>query len=761
MALHTLRSISRCGGFAAAALMCIIGSSGASSPFDIAATPSAGTIVIPVERGKAEAVEPVDNPEDYSFYLMPFDNQSDTSFFPCGGRVVLPAGRFMLWVEGPNSISSQLETSAPPLADRPPFLHEFAIEVGPAGRIRIEHDQAFPNQEELEVRLMSVDSHVNGKNLGREFARRESIFSAVSKDGIPMPAGEALAVVFDRARGRYLRLSKPVMIKEGETGVAAVEYPVQGRAALIARLDRPGPVNEVRDIQPYVIGKDEVKHEPDVVVRSMARIYAIWLGLDPGTAKLAVNSPEFWFETVPVGLFESQITDFSGLLSPRVTLDLEIVLPDQNNGNTTVTVHDTLTEEELSTVTVEQRFPVELVFEKLPPHEVMVTVDNGPWLFEAESDLTHGDQRLLMAPESAEITGQIVVNDEGSPGAVMFLTNKSGRGKEVTSDHQTDRNGLYEAVIFPAQLQPVASVTVGTSTPMMKWLDMPVNDGDVIDFVFEGKSVGLRIVDSITGSGIPEATITYRWFGENSGGRSEKTDQDGRLLLPPLPEQKVEVAVKASGYQTSFPRAFNLECEDDEILIMLEPENADHELSVVLDDGAPAGGAVVSIVSEDGLVIRWSGNADQHGHLELPDFQPQDFVAARHDRGGLRLVSCADLLNAEPMILGLPLSAGMTTFVVSLQSGDPAYSAQLVLWIDGVRLAGPILSLLLDAPPGTLPDGSWSTRFLPAEEFAVFAWIRTSDSFTENQVVLGRYDYRKEIIQHPWSSPIELEAVFP
>lgn len=745
----------------AAALVLLTPAVDARVPPEPRPTNAPGLTVIPTIGPDSD---PVQEPASYTVHLMPLDGGDRELVVPCGEPVQMPEGRFALWVEGRGRISSLVMAHGPGSEEQQASPGRLFVQLGPAGRVGPAPEACSRFGGDFELRLLSVDAHRSGSVLGHEFARRVALSDA-GDGGVRMPTGSVLATVSDRERGRYVALAEPVDVRSGAATTVDPREPADDSSVLIVRLERPAPIRTAAadDVTVVLERADGPSVAPDILVPAAGRVYAVWRNLEPGRATLSVESPTVWLRDVPLNLRRGKIADAAERLQRRASLEVVLALPsDLEVERAGLTVNSAETGETLAAREAPPELPSDVTVRGLPREKVGVVADVGPWRFTSEVDLGPGDGRVVIAPEVARVTGRLTVNDEPARGIVGFLTNRSGRGREVASEHETDEWGELEAILFPRQIQPVARVSVGRSAPIIWWLEMPIADGDVIDIDLEGEGGDVRVVDGTTDEGIPQATVVYSWEGEHGqGGRRERTDNEGRLSLPPSPGGKVQALAKADGYRQSRRRTLDFSTIEDEVVFRLEPEEGEVAVTVLLPNGSPAVGAVVAILPTPQSPPRWTGAAGPDGGLELPETGPGEIVAFRHEAGGLELVRAAALASDEPHRVQLPPPAGRTVFTVVGPGGDPVPSALLAVWIDGFRLTNPGLSWLLQAPPGTRPDGTWDASHLPAEPIEILAWERSGDAAAEAAVLRGAHDYRRRRLQPPWGPMVTIEAVLP
>ncbi len=702
---------------------------------------------------------PVETPELFGFHLDPFDPAWAPLVLPCGEPVDLPQGGFYAWVEGPNRISQRLVLRGPGLESGGATNREFRIEVGPAGTAIVQTASVGDPPREPEVRLLSLGAHIRSGHYHNEFARTCTVDEAAA--GVQMPVGAVIVAIVDPSNGRYLRVSRPQDVVEGGTTVLDRMASRTDRAQLVVRYERPEGIHSQSQDDVSVVlrtAADPKERPPDVLVPSSARVYAIWYDLPPGTATVDVASPSFWAPSGEVTLSGGEVTSFSGRLEARPHLDVVLVLPSELDGEpTTLSVRDG--EESFSSIEVEPVFPTEARIDGLPPRELNVKATVGPWTFGGIADLSQGDARLVLAPDTVRVTGTVAVEGIPADASVGFLTSRSTRGVEVAAEFVTDDYGEFEAVLLSESVQPFALVSVESGEPIWWLIDNPpLRDGDHLDLELKGRSLEVHVVDLSTGKGIPEAKVSYGWSGEGGGGRTTTTDETGRMTLPPVPVATIDIHVQAVGYR-STRRTIDYESdrETEEIVIAVERESEGTRISIVLSDGTPASGAEVALIPVGSPRPRWTSVADLRGQVSVETDRPSELFAARHPRGGLVIAPAADLAEGVPV--SLPPPPGPLTVRVVEPSGTPVPYARMVLWIGGFRFQDGTLAWLTESQIAADRDGLWTAHHLPARPLEALAWQLSKDPDHQRAMSAGELDYRRQTITPPWAGVVSIEAV--
>jgi hypothetical protein len=692
----------------------------------------------------------------YSFHLEPFNPDALPQTFPCGKPFSLPTGGFYAWVEGPNWISARtvLHGPEPTSADAEP--REFHFHGGPAGSVALDADVIASLPDRVEIRLLSIDSHIVDRKYLNEFAR--VVDSSHLSSGVLMPAGPVVATVVDIETKRHLLVSKPQRVEKGKR--RPIVFPEVKGGALIARIERAEPLEEVSedDVAITFAPPDGQALSPDVLVPAMGRVYAIWYDLEQQTGSVEVASSKFWTKKIAVHGSHEGVEYVSGRLVPRASLNVSVLIPDDLDGEqTTIAVRDA--NGTVATVEPEPRFPCETTIDGLPRSVVTVDAIVGPWLFEGQVDLEPGDGHVVIAPEAARVRGIVTVGDEPASASVGFLTNRSNQSDEVATSHATDEWGEFEAVLFPLQIQPIALVSIDQREPIWWWLqDLPIRDGDYLELAIQGHPVDLRIVDAKTAVGIPDAQVAYGWEGTGGGGRQSQSDAEGRVRLPPVPAEELHVMARAQGYEPGRTLIrTESETTEHEFTLQLEPESDGDRTTVLLHTDAPAIKAEVALIPDGGSEPRWVKATDSQGTIVIEPEGPNEIVAIRHPQAAAAVLWSRELQATDTIRLP-PIASPLAVRVVE-PSGAAVPYARLVLWLRGFRISGGFLAWLTEAGDATNRAGLWNPRNIPSEPIEILACELSHDSDLTAEFASGGLDYRRVSVALPRSGPVTIEAI--
>ncbi len=275
------------------------------------------------ESGEIRAIEP----GGFEGRLVPQDGLDEEWSYPCGTWFQPPPNKYRFWLEGNGMISP---FSSVMVYGGGKFQGQGLASITavvPAGIVRIPTDTELPAH--VTLRLLHLDSHSRGSFLKRGMSRRVSGKSA--QDGVLMPEGRVIAVLFDNVLREYVALSHPVEIFSGATTYVWPKPPREGSDLLVA-LTRPSdvPRKSDHDVALLISGIEQGPREPDVVVSTRDRIYGFWYGLHGGAyATLEVRSETVFLSPQDIVLRQRRVESYSGVLRFLPTIEVGISLPNE------------------------------------------------------------------------------------------------------------------------------------------------------------------------------------------------------------------------------------------------------------------------------------------------------------------------------------------------------------------------------------------------------------------------------------------------
>jgi hypothetical protein len=707
----------------------------------------------PHQRGPAD-------PTGYKVHLIPAVDLDAELIFPCGEWFAPDPGRYRYWIEGRGKMtphSFALSYSGSPFRGR--GMAAVVHALVPAGTVRL--GSAIPLTG-LTLRLLHANSHNRGEFPQRELTRRATGNSA--RHGVAMPEGPVIAALYDHTAKEYRAISRPVVVRAGET-VEVAPAPPEGESDLLVVLERAAVANDFEnyDVEPRLLEVVNGPRAADLVIRTATRLYALWYGVSDRRARLEIESPSVFLEPQDLVLRPGKVEYRVAELQPLPDLEVRLDLPQELRGSgLSVEVSDGSSRKSIRRRELEPQATVEQ-FQRLPAVELQVTVEAPPWRFHQRVDLSEGSSRAVsFAPEPILVHGSIYRGDEGVSAVVDFVTELADQSRKVAV--RTDTEGRYETVLwrpgsYLTRLYPAA----GGATPYLEMTEVADRPTVAIDFHLPAARYLVRVVDRQTGKGVPGAEVIADNPARSGPTTSQRVlaDDAGLAELQPLRPGEVTLRAEAEGYLPSPRRTEPVVDEEGahELLVQLEPVGSVHDLELRLPEGRPAGGAEVRAQATlgDGGVL-WRGQATADGKVTVPERFDGAFLLVRHpDAASVvrRWRVPVDGDDAE-LLWTLPPSAGPLTIRTLDGWGEPAPWARLVLWIDGVQVTGSTLAWLTFGRVGAADgEGFWQGSHLPPAPLQALAWRPGRGP----EQAAGYLDPLAVTISHPWSGVRELRAI--
>lgn len=730
-----------------------------------------------VVNGKASIVvlprrfDPVSDSSDYldpaglEVHLVRADNPDVELAYPAASWFQPPPGRYRIWLQGGWRITP---FSALMLYSGQATSGYMAVgmPVGEAGRVRL--PPWVPDDSDLVLHLLYAGEYSEEGFARWELAPRRAATKV--GEGVLMPEGKAVGLLWSRKSRAYVALSQPFEVKRG----AVVEVPLERpgtSASLVAEVERRHTLDRAADLPVRLaVKRPGAERGPDLAVFTADKAYAVWYHLDPGTAELTGESETDVLGPSSVELAAGRIEHVAAQLKARPALDVQLDLPlSMRHEDLTLELRQVATGEVLSRRAIKAR-DSELRFERLPPALLEVELQTGLGAVSRQADLTSGeDGFLLLKPELITVSGTVYLGKEGHPATLTFAG--AGRTREL----RTGEDGRYEAVF----LEPVQTVTVALEgvdgTPYFDFFRPALSRSKDLDFHLPAGVFRVSIVDDVTGKGIAGAAVDIRnsfWQErgrdeEESPGRkatdkneravfqSARADETGIARLPPLREGALEVRASAQGYRPQRD-ALKVQILDQDaeqtFEVRLEPVRDLVELRLRLPTGEPAVGAEVMLLDslEAGQRL-FSGRSDEGGIVRIPR-QPAGLLLIRHPATAFLVRDWhAEEEKAEWRLP--PASDRPLRVSVRSESGEGGIAAaELMLWVAGYRISGPVLGWLAGAGPMADSNGIWIGRNLPRTAVGVLA--RSSRLTGEEES-----DSAKVVVEYPWADVVEVRAV--
>lgn len=680
------------------------------------------------------------------------DDPGQELVFACCRGIQPPAGIYHVWLEGAwrmTPFSLQIGSSGTGPVGPAPLLSLPTVEAG-----RVTLPPAEGRSVDLDLHLLHAGSYLEGGFPRWEIVRRRAVEQV--GEGVLLPAGRAIGALWDRKVKRYVALSRPFEVRGGQTVQIPLRRP-KGVAHLIVQLQRQAVASTARGLG-VELGLKQRREErpPDLTVLTADRVHAVWYGLEPGPAELRARSGQTFLGPELIDLLPGRIEHLAGELKPRPSLEVALDLPAVlRQGELLLVVRRSPTGEILAEQTLKPD-ALEHRFEGLPPTrlEVDLVVDSriGPGSFTRSVDLGSGaDGFLLLDPELITLRGTVERGGQGSPAELIFETVTRTR-----LEARADADGAYEAVL----VDPVRSVAVlleGAREPYLEIFSPEIAESRELDIHLPKGDLRARVVDAVTGEGIPGVAVSLLHGDVATVGYSLDlpTDETGTVQLPLLRPGTLEIHASAEGYSQRRPVQAKVDGRTDQVFeVRLEPFGEKVALRLLLPSGAPAAGAELLLLDslETELSLA-SLRADGEGMAEAP--RHAGLLLIKHRAAGFLVRPWRPREGEVEMEWSLPAPADLTVRARDASGRNAAAQTGLTLWVEGHRLSGPALSWLTGTDFQTDASGLWVGRNLPQSPVEVLAWVRSAGERARK----GKLDALATGVPYPWPKVVEVRAV--
>lgn len=605
-------------------------------------------------------------------------------------------GTSSVWIEDRNVISPRpLEVTFDRVCG-----NELAMPVVAGGFVSVATDGSKP------VHLM----HIGGMEEGLERA-------IASASRVLMPVGPTVAVALDRQE-RVVAVSRPFTVRSERA--TALDWTHAAVPAVVLTFDiAPAAAGE-----PFEV-RANGQTRPDVLLTHRGRHLAIWYGLTAPDARITIASKRVHMEPVNVTTDRRGVANAYGTIRLLPALTVNVTIPDEVRSaldDAVLTVSGVAGDEPLarsSGVRGTQRFGF------LPPQVVKAVLEIGSHKLTRTVDLSRGDGATIdFKLEPYVVSGVVSHGDERARARIEFRRDDSIHTK-------TDASGRYEVVLWEGG-KYVAEVRLEEEPGVPSHLDLVNVDHSTttLDFHIPKAIHRIRVVDDRTGSPIARALVTVfnSWNdpveGRRRVGRNVAAGADGEALLPGLRPGTAEIHASAEGYDGAEPVSLIVGAGQPPrtLEIRLRPRDAGRMASVLLPDGSAAAGARLSAVSAGAPV--WTATAGEDGSVAMPAALPAQVLLASHSRAGLFVSRWAD--GSEPLTVRLPAAAPPVVVKVLRADGTPARFAPVVLWLNGLPVTDPALTVFTGSIAATDGDGVWIGRNLAPAGLRIAA-VRSRD----------------------------------
>ncbi|MCP4658689.1 MAG: carboxypeptidase regulatory-like domain-containing protein [bacterium] len=706
-------------------------------------------------EGEIRAIDPA----GFQGRLVPQDNPDQELSYPCGAWFQPPPDKYRFWLEG-NGMISPFSSIMIYGGGR---FHGNGLAsitaVVPAGIVRLCPELEPP--ADVALRLLHLDSHSRGPFLKREMSRR--VHGHAAEQGVLMPTGRVIAVLFDNASQQYAAISRPEEVFAGEPSYVCPKPPEEGTDLLVI-LTRQTDVRKTDDddVQLMITGLEKGSRRADMVVPTSDRVYAFWYGLQGGKyGTLEVTSDTVFLSPQDIVLRQRRVESYRDVLRPLPTVGVHLSVPYEMMP--AAMALEVLTQAGMRSIRrAELPLGTEVFhFESLPAEPLYVKLELPPWAYYEWVDLSAGDNRsVFFQPNPIHLTGTVYCGAKQHPASLTFRTNRLDHEDELHVE--TDAQGRYEVMLFRAGDYPVFIRLEGAELPaVLDHVQVPEKFEVLHDFHIPANRYRVKVADSKAGDGIAGAEV----YADNSSTEGQPADsfkyftnENGIAHLRPLRQGEVTVGARAKGYLPSDPLTEPVGDSplEREIIIRLDPIGRTKRLRLLLSTGTAAVNADVRAQAAlDNTLPFWEGRTDTSGFIEMPDYADGAFILIRHPEAGTKIRRWrTSEASGGDLEWSLAPPAPPLSIQVSRSWGDPV-GASLALWLASRRVTGRTLAWLAGSPVGgTNRQGKWQAHNLPPVPISILAWTHSGT----DRAQAGAYDSFAVTVPFPWLDLVEIHT---
>lgn len=718
-------------------------------------------------------------PHGFSALLADEARNNELQAFAAEAYFAPAAGRYRFWVEGEDAAGKAFMSPCARRLEVPAAAGQFRqpMPVVPAGRVGLPAGLAAG--EELELRLYHVETadYAAPAAGGAQAEPRWELWRAAKASevgsGLRMPRGKTVGLVFDRGKSRVVAFSRPFELAAGQT-VALPAEPPGGGQQLLARFSRATvPAEDPEANVAVSLGGRSI--EPGLLVASAGSLLAVFYGLPPGRAELLAEAGHDTLPFHSLGLAAGAAESLELELVRRPTLTVRLELPDAARGPDAELIvmsrngKDELAKKPLGDARV-------LEFRDLPAQPVRLDLVTAVGTLHETADLSSGeDTATELRVEAAEVYGRVFLGDEPAAGRLSFLNTAGGK-----VEARSDENGDYRVLALAALRYVDIELAGREGQPFHQFfMTGPLAAGER-DFHLPATRVEVTVRDAASGKAVPGAQLriknSFRTRDKNGepmpprtpGGeppttsqmQKAQTDADGKASVFYLSEGTVEVTAAAEGYLEPEQPAKAVLAENGQarIEIRLQPLGQQAALELLLPGGGKAAGATVLLLGRlEPMEVLATGKAGPDGVVKLPEALAGAQLVALHPESSFLFGRWQP--KPAPEIASIQLPARANPLSLRAKSrGEIVPYAEVMLFVDGQRLAMHLLFQLTGSRPMTENDGVFSAAGLPQAPVKVIIFPR-GDPAKAEAVRQGQYDDQAVEIPYPWPPLVEVEAI--
>jgi hypothetical protein len=434
-------------------------------------------------------------------HLVPLEGVYVERSFPCGVPFDVPVDGYRLWVEDEGLISMTLRAGL-----RSHESPHIGLPLEPAGRVTL--PESFPLDAGLDLRLFHFEDAERSRPV-HEHWRSRALDQLGA--GVPMPIGQTVALLWDRAADQPEALSRPFRVSPGSSRAAPLAVPEHG-SQLFLRLERAVLRDVLRDrrseLAVETTAKGRRRFEPELIHQADTTVLAVWYDLPVGEVILHADLDRESLLPQPLTLEEGRVAYANLRLTRRPTIEVRVrgaepilaeglevdvrSLPRERGAAGDQLARAALTRSDQA-----------LSFPYLPPVTVDVLLPTSLGTIRQRLDLSDGvDRKVVLDARPIDVEGRVVLGEAAQAATLRFDT-LGGDVFEVA----TEADGVFRLRTV-APLGHVAIAAAGsTAAPYHEYFAAPIRDSGRLDFHLPAGRLEVEVMDSGTGLHIAGAAV--------------------------------------------------------------------------------------------------------------------------------------------------------------------------------------------------------------------------------------------------------------
>lgn len=580
---------------------------------------------------------------------------------------------------------------------------------------------------------------------------------------IPVPAGKLVAVGL-MSPGKFLGMTTVLPIKPGQKNVVqSFARPAPGRSNVFVRADYHGGSSQDPKDVAIALSAGAEKFESTAATNAAAGShYSVFYGIAQGPRRIDVDSKRWRVTQADLNVAEPFVFKGDLVLVPKPSLTVRPIATERaERWNVNVyTCKDAEfgpgspawpSLEKCVSDPVTEGSGSEVVVHDLDARWYFVVVAFGKKRVGKQIDLRSGEDRQEDFDfQGRRVYGVVRQGDQGVAATLTFKNNDTGdRAEDVTSGP----DGSYEQSLSQTGMYRVEIRIPGAAESETAVFQLSVGDEESIrrDFTIPSGRVTVTVSNEQTREPIRDASVGFLLAGASE---ERKTDESGKVTLPPLAPGTLRLITQANGYQRKDQ---NFEVLGTKTMqscsVLLKPLDDGVTFRVLLPTGSPATSTTVlwGIDVNGGLQLRQ--RCDSSGTCRFAH-RPADeetlFLVQRE--AGLTIVSAGTAFHDQQVQL-LPVGGPL---ILNVRRGG--LSATVVLSVK-VIVAGVVVPALALETIANLVGETFRLFLYPGTEQSMV--IAGLPAGTPLGVVVSPKDARSGNFPELPPTPIQLPAPGP